>query len=103
MQDCSTSNDLARIFKRNIGRIVRVFTESGGCSGTKGFTGVLIEADDDFIRLITELPSAPSHPFGCSNFNRGFGFGGGCCNRTNFGTTAIIPIDKIVSFVFNEI
>jgi hypothetical protein len=91
----------------NTGKIITVFTESGGCSG-RGFTGLLVEANCRFIKLITSLPSAPRHPFGRrrGDFDD-FGFGGCCgggdreCSR--FGTAIIIPIRHIVSFVFNEI
>lgn len=101
----------------NKGRIITVFTESGGCTGC-GFTGLLVEVNCKFIKLITELPSAPSHPFGfdngCCCRNGGFGnnfdnFGVGsrrghdrCC-RDRFGTAIVIPVCKIVSIVFNEI
>jgi hypothetical protein len=92
----------------NTGKIITVFTQSGGCSGS-GFSGLLVEANCRFIKLITRLPSAPRHPFGNnrginSDFGGFGGFGGGCerdCSR--FGTAIIIPINKIVSFVFNEI
>lgn len=89
----------------NTGKIITVFTESGGCSG-RGFTGLLVEVNCRFIKLITRLPSAPRHPFG----RRGgdfddFGCGCGCGERecARFGTAIIIPIRHIVSFVFNEI
>lgn len=93
----------------NTGKIITVFTESGGCSG-RGFTGLLVEANCRFIKLITNLPSAPRHPFGrrhgnLDNFGGGSGFCGCGCERecSRFGTAIIIPIRKIVSFVFNEI
>lgn len=79
----------------NVGQVITVFTQSGGCSG-RGFTGLLTEVDDNFIKLITSLPSAPRHPFGISNTNNF------CSNRTRLGTAVIIPINKIVSFCFNE-
>ncbi|MCX7615130.1 MAG: hypothetical protein N2Z65_05190 [Clostridiales bacterium] len=51
--------------ERNIGRIVIVFTESGGASGS-GFTGLLAGCDRDCIKLVTTLPAPPPHPFpGC--------------------------------------
>lgn len=104
----SSSNDfgeLSRILDRasvNIGRIVTVFTRSGGCSGS-GFTGLLIHVDCNVIELITRIPSAPRHPFG-----RQFSFndfsGSGCsCQRDRFGTRIVIPVRDIVAVVFNEI
>jgi hypothetical protein len=92
-------NDLSA----NTGRIITVFTKSGGCSG-RGFTGLLVKVDCKFIKLITELPSAPRHPFGKRFDQDDFGFGGGCCcERSRFGTAIVIPIRDIVAFVFNEV
>lgn len=84
----------------NTGRVITVFTQSGGASGC-GFTGLLVRADCDFIKLVTELPCAPSHPFGLNSNNGRFGRSRCCGNE--FGTTVIIPINMIVSFVFNEL
>jgi hypothetical protein len=97
-------------FENNIGRIITVFTESGGASGS-GFTGLLVHSDCNFIKLITCLPSAPPCPFGNNDFSRrrrGFRFdrelGNCCCNtEARFGTVIVIPVDQIVAFVFNEI
>jgi len=98
--------------QHNIGRIVRVFTETGGLAGI-GFTGVLIEVNDDFIKLITELPSAPSHPFGVHKkksrgcFCGGDCFGGDCfgggCDHSRFGTITVIACDQITAFSVNDI
>jgi hypothetical protein len=93
-------------FNKNVGRMVTIFTQSGGCSGS-GFTGLLVYANHDFIKLITSLPAAPPDPFGMGeNINV-------CCRRDHdrdrrrccreFGTVIIIPIKKIVAFVFNEV
>jgi hypothetical protein len=99
----SRDNDLLRVLAANLGRMVTIFTKSGGCTGC-GFTGLLVKVDCDFVKLTTELPCPPSNPFG--PFNR-------CCDRhTNgrnhcrndeFGTSCVIPVDAIVSFCFNEI
>lgn len=89
----------------NIGKIITVFTESGGCSG-RGFTGLLVEANCRFIKLITSFASAPRHPFGRRRIDfDDFGFGGGCGERecSRFGTAIIIPIRQVVAFVFNEV
>jgi hypothetical protein len=107
-------NDRNDLFT-NVGRLVTIFTQSGGESG-EGFTGLLIEANCRFIKLITSLPSAPRHPFGIEadrfdrdrdRFDRGDRFfRGDCCRRrecSRFGTVIIIPVNKIVAFVFNEI
>ena len=92
-------------FEDNIGRIVTIFTESGGASGS-GFTGLLVHADCRFIKLITCLPSAPPCPFGMNEFSRrrrGRGFDDCCCRDARFGTAIVIPVDQIVAFVFNEV
>ncbi len=102
----------------NVGRLVTIFTQSGGESGS-GFTGLLIEANCRFIKLITSLPSAPRHPFGveADRFDRDRDRddrGHGCFrnrdrfdrrdrDHSRFGTIIIIPVNKIVSYVFNEI
>ncbi|WP_312693078.1 hypothetical protein [Caproiciproducens sp.] len=93
-------DDIFDVFQANIGRVVTVFTKSGGASGC-GFTGLLVKVDCDFIKLVTELPCAPSHPFGLGFGNRSTGRNHCCGNE--FGTTVVIPIDAIVSFVFNEL
>ena len=100
-----------------VGRMVTVFTRSGGRSGF-GFTGILVEAGCNFIKLITTLPCAPRSPFRGIGYEGGYGGGGGygygggggggygsgCGNRRNpLGTVVVIPRSEIVSYVFNEI
>ncbi|HEX3039610.1 MAG TPA: hypothetical protein VHP54_04900 [Caproiciproducens sp.] len=95
--------DLVRVLAANLGRMVTIFTESGGCTGC-GFTGLLVRVDNETVKLTTELPCAPSNPFGPFNH---------CCDHHNgrrnhcrgneFGTSCVIPIDQIVSVCFNEI
>lgn len=80
--------------RENKGRFVTVFTQSGGCSG-RGFTGLLVEVNRRFIRLVTSFPCAPRHPFGRNIDSRS-----DCCSG-RLGTAIIIPLNKIVSFVFN--
>lgn len=91
-------DSIVESLRDNIGRTITVFTQSGGCSGM-GFTGLLVAVNCRFIKLITQLPSAPRHPFGKNNDSRRRS-----CDRdrSRFGTAIIIPISKIVSFVFNE-
>lgn len=47
--------------KRFIGETVLVFTTSGGPSGA-GFSGVLMEVNGDFIRLVTQQSQPPTCP-----------------------------------------
>jgi hypothetical protein len=97
--------DIFRECERHIGRIVTVFTQSGGCSGC-GFTGLLVAVDCDAIKLETTSPIAPINPFECccrgvrGVDNLGFRHHR-CCNP--FGTICVIPKDKIVSFCCNQI
>ncbi len=93
-------NDECDDLRSNIGRVITVFTQSGGCSGM-GFTGLLVKVEHGFIKLITSLPSAPRHPFG---FQGGHNFNNwDDCHNSRFGTVIVIPIRKIVSYVFNEV
>lgn len=99
---CSGGCDsIAESLCENVGRVIIVFTNSGGASGC-GFTGLLVCANDRFVKLITTLPSAPPHPFAKGNRGPGWGRTSSCgCSR--FGTSVIIPTDHIVSFVFAEV
>lgn len=70
---------------RYIGQTVTVFTTSGGATGC-GFTGVLISADCNSIKLLDRIGAAPSCPLGsnCCGYNNNWGNGnnnGCCCNR----------------------
>ncbi len=102
----NNNSDLVRIFAANLGRMVTIFTKSGGCTGC-GFTGLLVRVDCDFVKLTTRLPCPPSHPFGpfnhCCERDRDRDRDRHHCREDEFGTSCIIPIDAIVSFCFNEI
>lgn len=110
MSSCNhTSNDddddldeLVESLEDNLGRVITVFTTSGGCSG-RGFTGLLVKVDETQIKLVTSLPSAPRHPFCFNEFdpdNFSRRRDRCCCSR--FGTSIIIPINRIASFAFND-
>lgn len=102
-----------------IGETVTIFTTSGGMSGS-GFTGVVLHACDDFVRLVTRIGPPPGCALGnaCGkNFrwgdSGGFGgFGGGrnsCCGGYdggyNYGVGSVvdIPICKIAAVVRNAV
>lgn len=123
ISDRIQDTDFLGTCRNNIGRIVTVFTECGGACGC-GFTGLLAEVDCHFIKLITSAPNGPISPFGgfngndrddceCNLHKRNRRCDASveiCCENHRkrnvcdpFGTVAIIPIDKIVSFVFNTI
>jgi len=104
---------------RHIGKTVTIFTTSGGLSGD-GFTGVLVGADVNCVRLICDIGMAPACCLGSSCGPRGgFGFGnfggfGGCssgnCGLSGsffggnpFGSVTVIPTRHIAAFVHNAI
>jgi len=87
--------------RKYIGETVTVFTTSGGISG-RGFTGMMMAANCDFIRLVVRRGSAPAYPFG-GNFNRHKDnrYKDDCCYKA--GAVVDIPIDRIAGFVHNAI
>jgi len=106
--DCNCAENLCRY----IGQTITIFTASGGLSGS-GFTGVLISADCECIRLLTAFGLPPACPigsactgsFGGENFNgRNFDMcnpGCGCDNGfmgNPFGSMCVIPTSQVVSF-----
>ncbi|AAO35601.1 hypothetical protein K144313037_08450 [Clostridium tetani] len=92
-----------------VGKVVTIFTTSGGDSGA-GFTGVLLAVNEDFVRLLTRMGPAPACALGncCSGIQEGVEPGqsvpgGPICGGTNTGSIADIPIDRIASFAHNTI
>lgn len=55
--------NFARSLNNYIGQTVTIFTTSGGQSGS-GFTGVLVAVNPAFVRLITQIGSAPGCALG---------------------------------------
>ena len=98
--DDNLNADVVESLGFNTGRVVTIFTQSGGCSG-RGFTGILSCANCRFVKLITRIPCGPESPFG-GEF-RGNGFRSSCCCGNPLGTVVVIPTNKIVSYVFNEL
>lgn len=95
-----------------IGQTVTIFTTSGGQSGS-GFTGVLALVTPNFVRLITQIGSAPGCALGncCCGIGHGHGHGHGDlggqgranCNGNNLGSVVDIPCWSIASFVHNAV
>jgi hypothetical protein len=91
-----------------IGQTVTIFTTSGGPSGS-GFTGVLALVTPNFVRLITQIGSAPGCALGncCSGIGQGYGNLGGQgranCNGNSLGSVVDIPCWSIASFVHNAV
>lgn len=109
------NNSIIDEMRRYIGQTVTIFTTSGGLSGS-GFTGVLIAADCNNVKLLCSIGWAPSCPIGsncirclspCGINNSGFGgfggFGNGCCRNNPLGSVTIIPTCAIASFTHNAI
>lgn len=96
-----------------IGETVTIYTTSGGESGL-GFTGVILSINPTYVRLITQIGSAPSCALGncclvkeirskkdaeeMQDSTEGFD----CSGRT-VGSVTDIPIEKIVAFVHNAV
>ena len=89
----------------HIGETVTIFTTSGGESGS-GFTGVIINVNDDFVRLVTRIGPPPGCALGnacCDRFNRRFHdrFDRGFVRSV--GSVIVIPLDRIAAVVFNSV
>jgi len=91
----------------NIGRTCTIFTTSGGLSGS-GFTGVLLSADRDVVRMLCCIGEPPACPVGSACTN-GFGpWGSDRCNDGDFfgnplGGVAVIPLRAIACFTHHAI
>lgn len=73
-----TGGSFTGLLANYIGETVTIFTSSGGQSGS-GFTGVVLSANEVFVRLITRIGPPPGCSLGnaCSGFNVGYGCGCG--------------------------
>ena len=88
--------DFCDVFECLKGKIITVFTDSGGVSGC-GFTGLLTEVRENGIILLTEFPSPPTLP--------------GCVSRVHskkrrtdrFGTKTFIPLAHVCAVVSNYV
>ena len=85
--------------KRYKGETVTIFTTSGGASGC-GFTGVLMDVNPCFVRLMTRQGSPPANPFGQDTFPAN---GVGDYQHFKLGSVCDIPTCKIASFAHNAI
>ncbi|MCM8710672.1 hypothetical protein M2651_06480 [Clostridium sp. SYSU_GA19001] len=89
---------------RYIGQTITIFTISGGESGS-GFTGVLIEVNKDYIKILIRAASPPSCTLGncCITEKQEKVFDENNCEKLTLGTMTSIPINKIAAFVHNII
>lgn len=101
---CCDIGVIRKTLMENTGKVVTIFTESGGCSG-EGFTGLVACVHDDACKVITTLPSGPAYPFegtcrhGC---NDNIALCRRCCT-SHFGSAVYIPLCKIVACVAAEV
>jgi len=118
-RNCCAGADFGRTLCNYVGETVTIFTASGGQSGS-GFTGVVLSANESFVRLITSVGPPPGCALGnaCSGFN--VGAVNSCSTRRNWrcgnqsgvwdglpvsrvGSVTDIPVRNIVSFVHNAV
>lgn len=91
---------LEQEMRRYIGETVTIFTTSGGASGC-GFTGVVLSVSRNFVKLITQVGTAPGCPLGntCGRSRRSTNYN----QRFRVGSVTDIPIDRISAFVHNAV
>ena len=90
---------------RHIGQTVTIFTTSGGLSGN-GFSGVLLSADCDCVRLLADIGAPPACPIGsaCTDvmgpmgIDNDMGFFG-----NPLGAVVVIPTCAIAAFAHHAI
>lgn len=112
--EAQAENGFDRHIARYTGQTVTVFVQGGGISGT-GFTGVLISANDIYLKLITNIGPAPACPISnlCS-YRRidnsrfklhpaGFFYKMSPWTFNSLGSVTYIPIVKITGFVHNTL
>jgi hypothetical protein len=108
-------NSLVDGLGRHFYQTVTIFTKSGGISGS-GFTGTLIFADLNVVKLLTCLGPAPCCPLGsdctCGCEMNGSGsygryeggrFEGGKFGGNGLGSIVTIPTCAIAAFTHNTI
>jgi len=97
---CKSKMEIERILRKNIGRVVNIYTEVMG-----EFTGLVTRVDDSTVKLTTSIPSAPYEMNKYSSR-----IDGNCdfelckhCRNSHFGSAILIPICKIVAVSIVEI
>ena len=95
--------EIEKILRRNLGRVVTVYTETGGMAG-RGFTGLVAMLKDGCVKFITSIPSAPFEKFESHRRSNDCSFNL-CdhCRCSHFGSSLVIPICKIVAVSTVEI
>lgn len=97
-------NSFIRSLIRYIGQTITIFTTSGGQSGL-GFTGLLLEVNRDYIKILIKAASPPSCCLGncCTAENQEDTTIKNDCENITLGVITNIPLDKIAAFVHNTI
>lgn len=100
-------NCLVESMFRFIGQTVTIFTTSGGLSGN-GFTGVLLSADCNVVRLLADIGAPPACPVGsaCTDCMTCKGFDNDACPDffgNPLGAICVIPTCAIACFSHNAI
>ncbi|MCX7923484.1 MAG: hypothetical protein N3B21_15965 [Clostridia bacterium] len=108
--EISEVSELSLHIAKYIGETVTIFVAGGGAAGL-GFTGILLDVNEIYIRLITQIGPAP----GCSLGNgctypalQGHAIGYFNYNTNNrvigwMGAVANIPVTAITAFVHNTV
>lgn len=90
------NRDLVSELESNLGRLITIFTEGGGCDGNQ-FTGILVDVECNAVKLVTDVGR---RPFGTNNTSNG-----SCPLRnsvsasrcSDLSTTVLIPTSKITA------
>jgi hypothetical protein len=112
---CGGDQWFVKHLQRFIGETVLVFATCGGASGN-GFSGVLMEVNCDFIRLVNRQSSPPTCPISniCNGEEDYCRDGNGVMGESaqyehmrkqgrNVGSICDIPIDRIAAFCHNAV
>jgi hypothetical protein len=98
-------NCLTETMYRHIGQTVTLFTTSGGLAGN-GFTGVMLSADNNCVRLLADIGAPPACPVGsmCSDaFGARVGEDVSAFAGNPLGAVCVIPTSAITCFTHSAI
>lgn len=90
--------ELVSEIEKHLGRVVTIFTNSGGISGC-GFTGVLLSVNKEIVRILVCIGQAPTFFINSKCSRDSINFNG----ENPLGAITIIPICHIVAFTHNAI
>jgi hypothetical protein len=98
------TNCLVDSMFRHIGQTVTIFTTSGGLAGN-GFTGVMLAADCNCVRLLADIGAPPVCPIGsaCTNAFGVRGEDAYAFSGNPMGAVCVIPTSAITCFTHSAI